>query len=118
MNGGQGSDERERWARVVAGCRVVATTDVTEALRAAEERAFDLLILDLNMPEMSGWDALERFREIDPELPVLIATGVGSGAEARERGAQGLLPKPFTPGQLVEAAAALASGAPRREGRV
>jgi len=100
-----------------AGCDVVVTSDVREALGAAQERSFDLLILDLKMPTMSGWQAFDRFREIDPGLPVLIATGCGSAAEARERGAQGLLPKPYTPDQLVQAVATLIAGSPRRASR-
>ena len=100
-----------------AGCDVVVTSDVSEALGAAQERSFDLLILDLNMPKISGWQAFDRFREIDPGLPVLIATGFGSAAEARERGAQGLLPKPNTPDQLVQAVATLIAGSPRRASR-
>lgn len=61
--------ERVDVALMGVGCDVVVTSDVREALGVAQERSFDLLILDLNMSTMSGWQAFDRFREIDPGCP-------------------------------------------------
>ena len=58
------------------GHRVVAAASGREALdRLAAEPLPDLMILDLNMPEMGGAETLERLRATWPALPVLIATG-------------------------------------------
>jgi CheY-like chemotaxis protein len=59
---------------------------------------FDLVILDLNMPRLNGWDAMERIRRHDPEaLIVLLSGGLTEGEieRARTLGAKNLLTKPF-----------------------
>ena len=56
------------------------------------------VILDLGMPKMSGWKCLEELRQFDPRVKVLIGTGYGGDnlkTEARNKGAAGLLTKPY-----------------------
>jgi two-component system OmpR family response regulator len=69
-----------------------------EADSATTAFEFDLLILDLNLPKMSGLEVLKRLRSRSRELPVLILTAQ-SGVEARVRGldlgADDYLAKPF-----------------------
>lgn len=63
----------------------------------------DLIILDLMMPGISGMQTLERIREIDPNLLVIVITGhatVESAVEAMKKGAYDFTSKPFTPDQL------------------
>jgi nitrogen-specific signal transduction histidine kinase len=57
-----------------------------------------LVILDLGMPGMGGWECLKRLRGTYPKLPVLITTGYGGGnyaERARQEGAVGLISKPY-----------------------
>jgi len=65
-----------------------------------------LVVLDLSMPGMSGEETLQRLRELDPKLPVLLSSGY-SADEAAERfsavGANGFLKKPYSARALVEA---------------
>jgi two-component system cell cycle sensor histidine kinase/response regulator CckA len=74
-----------------------------EAIAAVERRRFDLVVLDVNMPRPNGWETIDRLRAIAPELPVLMASGDSSGSEARDRGAIGLLPKPYNRRELIAA---------------
>lgn len=60
----------------------------------------DLVVVDLKMPGLSGFDVLERIREIDPTIVPIVITGyatVSSAVDAMKRGAYDFLPKPFTP---------------------
>jgi two-component system phosphate regulon sensor histidine kinase PhoR len=63
----------------------------------------DVILLDLMMPGMSGMEALDHIRNIDPNLLVIVITGyatVESAVEAMKKGAYDFIPKPFTPDQL------------------
>jgi DNA-binding NtrC family response regulator len=40
-----------------------------------KKKRFDVVILDLNMPKMSGKETFEKLKEIDPQIPVIISTG-------------------------------------------
>jgi len=53
------------------------------ALRCADNREFDILILDLNLPGMSGLDMLHRLRQSQPDIQVIILTGFGDLDAAR-----------------------------------
>jgi len=57
---------------------------------------FDLLLLDLNMPEMDGWDALDRLASMKPTLPIIIITAQPNQREwITTAGAHALLEKPL-----------------------
>jgi DNA-binding response OmpR family regulator len=69
-----------------------------EALAALGERPVDLVITDLRMHDVDGFDILEAVREKEPFVPVIIMTAFGTSdieAEAMRRGAYHYLPKPF-----------------------
>ena len=60
----------------------------------------DLVVVDLKMPGLSGFDVLERIHEADATIVPIVITGyatVSSAVEAMKRGAYDFLPKPFTP---------------------
>lgn len=64
------------------------------------DRAFnehlDLLLLDLNMPEMDGWDALDRLATMKPALPIIVITAQPNQREwITAAGARALLEKPL-----------------------
>lgn len=56
------------------GYNVVLAENGREALERAKHETFDLVLLDLSMPEMNGWEALKRLAALKPELPVVIIT--------------------------------------------
>ncbi|HEX7191769.1 MAG TPA: response regulator [Thermoanaerobaculia bacterium] len=75
-----------------------------EALDLARKEDFDLMVLDLVMPDLSGWDVLQH-RATDPRLhaiPVIIVSARRGPDVARAVafGVYGLLPKPFEPADL------------------
>ena len=69
----------------------------------------DVILLDLHLPDMPGHVALERFRELDPTVPVIIISGNQDEAVARaalEKGAFNSLMKPFSVQALQRVVAA------------
>jgi FixJ family two-component response regulator len=63
------------------------------------------VLLDLSMPEMSGLDAAERLRAIDPGLPIVLMSGYSEErvpAEFLAQAAIDFLPKPFSLDQFAE----------------
>jgi PAS domain S-box-containing protein len=73
-----------------------------EEIKGSPE-TIDVILLDLMMPGMSGMEALDHIRTIDPNLLVIVITGyatVESAVEAMKKGAYDFIPKPFTPDQL------------------
>lgn len=57
------------------GIKVTATKNSSEALELAAKRHFDLIFLDLVMPEIGGSELFRRIRDIDKHVPVVIMTG-------------------------------------------
>lgn len=85
---------------------VVEAEDGEEALRLVRSQRPDLVLLDVQMPDLSGFDVCQQIKS-DPEmarLPVIMLTAQ-SQAAARERGIQAgadeYLTKPFSPLQLL-----------------
>ena len=56
------------------GYHVALAENGREAIQRVATERFDLVLLDLSMPEMNGWEALKRIAELKPELPVVIMT--------------------------------------------
>jgi DNA-binding NtrC family response regulator len=74
---------------------------------AGRERAlsgdYDLLLLDVRMPDLDGFEILREVRERRPDVEVIMITGyssIGSAVQAVKLGAFDYLPKPFTPEEL------------------
>jgi len=64
---------------------------------------YDVMLLDLMMPGMSGMEVLEHVRVMAPSIHVIVVTGyatVDTAVEAMKKGAYDFIPKPFTPDQL------------------
>ncbi len=89
-----------------------------EAIERLSLGRFDLVVLDLNMPDISGIEVLEFVRAQDSlrELPIIIVTtrgDEGSRAAALKAGATVFMTKPFTPEAIAaEAQRLLGGGAP------
>jgi len=92
----------------------------TMALEIFEKNPADLVITDINMPEMGGLELLRRLHASRPELPVVIITGhatVETAVSAMKLGAFDYLLKPFPVDIIVEIAArAFAAGMPKKDG--
>lgn len=93
------------------GYRVTVCSTPREAVAVYRDRwrDIDLVVLDLNLPEMSGLDCLRAMREVNLSLRCIIATGVGDASvleQIRGESVNGLLQKPFTMSALGQALAA------------
>jgi excisionase family DNA binding protein len=76
-----------------------------EGLAALEEQSPDLILLDVMMPQVDGWEMLRRVQERHGvgSIPVIMFSGqVDDSGDAQSRGAQGFLGKPFNPQQLID----------------
>ena len=91
------------------GYEVLVASDGFEAVEVADKRAaeLDVVMLDLRMPGMDGWECLHELREIRTDLPVVVCSGHDPGsAEARpDDPLLGFLAKPFRVAALHEALA-------------
>jgi DNA-binding response OmpR family regulator len=80
-----------------AGAVVREASDGREALRVFFDARPDLVVLDVTMPEMDGWETLERLRDLS-DVPVLMLTALGSEMEkvrGLRAGADDYVTKPF-----------------------
>lgn len=85
------------------GCHAEVAASGEEALELLQLHGeYALVLLDLNMPGLTGWDVLARIRQRDPELPVIIMSGTAQASEVIRRGATGSLPKPFSLEELIQ----------------
>jgi signal transduction histidine kinase len=85
------------------GYEIRTVQDGLAGLDLAREFAPDLVMVDLKMPGISGFEVLEAIRSHDPTVVAIVITGystVGSAVEAMKKGAFDFLPKPFTPDEL------------------
>jgi len=70
--------------------RVEVAEDGLKGLEFLEKESFDLVILDLKMPGLSGMEVLEKIKEFDPKTVVIVITGyatIESAVEAIKKGA-------------------------------
>jgi DNA-binding response OmpR family regulator len=90
-----------------AGHEVVTASNGEEAVQVAKKEAPDLIILDVRMPRMTGYDACRLIKN-DPNLsavPIVFLSAKGQESEIQdgmEAGAEEYLLKPFAPDQLTE----------------
>ncbi len=90
----------------LAGFRVVPACSAEEALELLGTKHVDMLVSDVNMGDIDGYELLQRLRVQLPTLPVLLITAYGSisrSVEAMRSGAVDYLVKPFDPQTLVDA---------------
>jgi len=106
-------DERE-FAQTLAarlrlrGVNTRVAFDGEEALASLRQGEFDLVLLDVGLPGMSGLDVLRRIREDRPGLPVALLTGNAGAKDAEEGLTQGALAYLTKPLALEELLALLA----------
>jgi two-component system chemotaxis response regulator CheY len=93
-----------------AGYNVSEAVDGLDGLNKAKAGKFDMIIADLNMPNMNGLEMIREIRKlpIQTGTPIIFLTTESDEAikqEARAAGATGWLVKPFVPDQLLRIAA-------------
>ena len=85
------------------GCDVEVAENGIKGLKMLEEKHFDIILLDLMMPGMSGLDVLTDIKSLHPDTVVIIITGYATlehSIETMKKGAFDFLSKPFSPGEL------------------
>jgi len=89
------------------GYEVITAEDGEEAVRKAKEERPDLVVLDVMMPKVDGFEACRAIKR-DPELsgtPVILLSAKGRDIDQKqgyEAGADDYITKPFSPGRLVD----------------
>jgi len=99
-------------ARIRDACRLVLSeqgfdvetaADGDKGLALIQDAHFDIILVDLMMPGLSGMEVLSSVRENHPDTIVIVITGYATlehSIEAMKKGAFDFIPKPFTPDQL------------------
>jgi len=80
-------------------------TSCHEALNYLDKNSVDLILLDVEMPEMSGYEMAGRIKQRGIRAPIIIIsanTEKEDVEKAKNAGAVGFLPKPFRPNQLID----------------
>jgi GAF domain-containing protein/CheY-like chemotaxis protein len=100
-----------------AGHSVVTLGDGGEAITRFNAEAFDLVVTDLAMPRVSGWQVARAVKQVAPQVPVFLVTGFGvelSPEERRTHGVDVVLVKPLQIQEILDAVAEVARTRPAR----
>jgi DNA-binding response OmpR family regulator len=87
-----------------AGYKVTSAIDGSQALQKVKEDTFDLILLDMKLPDIDGLQVLKDLLNINSEQIVVIITAYGTietAVEAMKLGASDYLQKPFTPEEIL-----------------
>ena len=79
------------------GYKIDEASDGEEGLKKFKEKAYDLVLCDIKMPKLDGIEFLERARQINDEVPIIIISGHGNietAVEAVKKGAYDYISKP------------------------
>jgi two-component system alkaline phosphatase synthesis response regulator PhoP len=102
------------------GYETLTATQAREGLRLALREAPDLILLDVMMPELSGWDVLRSLRQERVDIPVILLTARGEEVDrvlGLELGADDYITKPFSLRELLaRVRAVLRRPGPRQKG--
>lgn len=89
------------------GYEVITAADGAEAIAKAVTEKPDIIVLDIMMPKMDGYEACKKLKA-DPQtkgIPVILLTAKGRDVDRRlgsDAGADDYVVKPFSPGRLIE----------------
>ena len=101
-----------RLLSMVANTQIIEATTGREGLAALKGQSFDLIVLDLNLPDLGGIELLSRFRQI-ASTPILVLSMHSESlyvTRALEAGAQGYISKNASPDELLIAIKRVAAG--------
>lgn len=85
--------------------QVTVAKDGTEGIQLFQQNQFDLVLTDLGMPGVSGWEVCERIKKMSPSIPVGMITGWGLEVDEKRKKAAGLdfiITKPFDFHQIIQ----------------
>lgn len=116
------AENREIYATILAhgGYEVIEAADGDEALRLARERSPGLILLDISIPGIDGWQVAERLKE-DPSTRDISIVALTAHAlpedhrRAREVGCESYLAKPVRPRRVLEEVQRLTDGGRRSD---
>ena len=97
---------------------VTSVTNGTDAIAEVLTRPFNSVFLDINLPDVSGFDVLKEIRNRTPETKVVVITADGSDDNRRralEEGAFHFIGKPFTVKEIRETLESCLGECPRRQ---
>ena len=100
-----------RSAHHLLGCQgasVETARDAHEAIALMRQAPYSAALVDIRLPDLDGYEAFKRLREVQPNVPIILMTGFGwdpthSIVKARQEGLQTVLYKPFRADRLMEA---------------
>jgi CheY-like chemotaxis protein len=99
-----------------AGFEVVSASSAEDAIAQLQERVFDVVVSDIQLPGMSGFDVFERVRSLERKPAFFFVTGHGEGTPEMNRalslGADGVYSKPVSLKVLIERLTALGANRP------
>ncbi len=87
------------------GWHVDSALNGRDGLAIAEQHAHSIVLTDLGMPDISGWEVAQRLSELQPDTPVILMTGWAAEIDEmrlEEHGISALLPKPFRTEALLK----------------
>ena len=91
---------------VFGGHQVIEASDGILGMKYLEEGKFDMVLTDLGMPIMNGWEVAKTVKRKTPQIPVGLITGWGINLEdekIRESGVDLIIGKPFQVKEILEA---------------
>ena len=80
------------------GYTVITAQDGKEGIEKAKELEIDMVITDIKMPEMDGYAVLEKIKEINPDIEIIMITGCSeynNAIDSLKKGAYDYVTKPF-----------------------
>jgi len=98
------------------GHRITVCKSGEEGLEEFNDQTFDLVLTDLGMPGMSGWEVAQAVKQRQPETPVVLITGWGfnfAEEQVKKAGVDYVLTKPFRLEHLTEVVEAAVRRAPQ-----
>ncbi len=87
------------------GHQVVVAPDGEEGIERFRSEPFDLVLTDLGMPKLSGWDVGKAIKELNPKIPIVMITGWGMELDRErlsESGIDLMISKPFNFDQVIQ----------------
>ena len=89
------------------GYRVLTAKNGEEALRAfqLEKGGVDLVLSDMGLPKLGGWEVFQRLRELDPHVKMILASGFVDASvrdDMMKQGAVDVFQKPYVPHLILE----------------
>ncbi|TVP87192.1 MAG: DNA-binding response regulator [Alkalicoccus sp.] len=103
-------DDEEQMLDLITAClkgtsrMITGVSDANQAAAMLQQKKYDLVLLDIMMPEKSGWELLEEIRRLEDPPPVIMLTALGETnhvVRGLQRGADDYVTKPFEPSELA-----------------